>query len=98
MVMYIYGLMLGMMFFMTLPMIIILFIIDSVILLLSNFISIYALAESIKGRIFRNNAIPIIAIVCQFFFCIDVISIFAVFFKAKRKPENILKTCVQQTE
>lgn len=84
-VIFIFGLMLGIMFFMTFPLIVILFIIDLLTLFLSNFISIYALAQSIKQKSFGNNAAPITAIVCQFFFCADLISMIVAFCLCKKK-------------
>lgn len=84
-VIFLYGLGLGLMFFMTLPFIIILVFIDLLTLFLSNFISIYALAQSIKQKSFGNNAAPITAIVCQFFFCADLISMIVAFCLCKKK-------------
>ncbi len=84
-VIFLYGLGLGLMFFMTFPFIIVLIFIDLLTLFLSNFISIYALAQSIKQKSFANNAAPITAIVFQFFFCADLISMIVAFCLCKKK-------------
>lgn len=73
---FLFGLLLGLMFFMTLPLIIILVITDYITLWLGNMLSIAALVKGFKEQSARPVLLAI-ALVCQFFFCADVISLIA---------------------
>ncbi len=70
-----FGLLLGMMFIMTFPLILFLVFIDMLTLSLSGFISIYALAKCIKAETHKKKVVLVMAIICQFFFCLDMISV-----------------------
>ena len=66
------------MFFMTFPFIILLVFIDLITLWLSGMISVCALVKGIRDKRISSKAPLIIALVCQMFFCADIISAFVV--------------------
>ena len=68
----------GLMFFMTFPFILFLIFIDLVTLWISGMISVYSIAKSLKESGLCSKSLLIIAMVCQFFFCADIISLFVV--------------------
>lgn len=73
-----FGLLLGLMFFMTIPLILFLVFLDIITLCLSNMISVYAIGRALKEE-GCNLTVPLfISLVCQFIFCADVISIFVI--------------------
>lgn len=82
-VIFIFGIFLGLMFFMTLPLIILLILFDCFTLCLSSMLSIFVSAKNIKN----NTASSIVTLVLQLFFCADVISFFILFcITRKNKP------------
>ncbi len=66
------GIVAALMFFMTFPLILMFILFDCIILLLSSSISVFALAKNIKN----NKILSVVALICQFIFCADVISLF----------------------
>jgi len=82
-VIFIFGIFLGLMFFITLPLIILLILFDCFTLCLSSMLSIFVSAKNIKN----NTASSIVTLVLQLFFCADVISFFILFcITRKNKP------------
>lgn len=79
------GCLMGFMFFMTFPFILMLVFIDCVVLLFSGMISIFSIIKNIKNR----TVLSAFSIVCQFLFCADVISLFILFLTSKNKPHAI---------
>lgn len=74
-------LLLLLMIYMTSPLIMTLLLADIVALCLSDMISIFALVRSIKVYSVKEKTMLTVTLVCQFFFCLDVISLMI----AKRK-------------
>ena len=72
---FLFGLLLGMMFFMTLPLILLLVITDYITLWLGNMVSIPALLKGMKEKSAKPGWL-IAALIAQFFFCTDIISLF----------------------
>ena len=72
------GVLMGLMFFMTFPFILLLIIIDLITLWSSGMISVYSLVRSSKEGVLSSKPLLIIAMVCQFFFCADIISLFVI--------------------
>lgn len=72
---FLYGLLLGLMFFMTFPIIIILVITDYITLWLGDMVSIPALVKGWKEKS-AKPALLIAALIAQFIFCADIISLF----------------------
>lgn len=70
-IVFILGVVASIMIFMTLPLILMFILFDCIVLFLSSSISVFALAKNIKN----NKVLSIIALICQFFFCADVISL-----------------------
>lgn len=66
------GFMMGLMLFMTFPFIIILVILDCITLFIGSMISVFALIKKMNS----DAAVSVLAIVCQFIFCADVISLY----------------------
>ena len=81
---FVLGVLMGLMFFMTFPFILLLIIIDLLTLWLSGMISVYSLAKTLKEGGLCSKALLIIAMVCQFFFCADIISLFVIRIVIKR--------------
>lgn len=77
-----FGLMAALMIFMTLPLILMLIAFDYFILLSSSFVSVFALTKNVKNL----KALSVIAIICQFFFCADVISLLLLCLVSKKQP------------
>lgn len=83
-IIFVMGLISSLMIFMTLPLIIMFILFDYMVLITSSFISVFALAKNIK-----NNRIPsVIALICQFFFCADVISLFVLRIVSKKQSKS----------
>ncbi len=80
-----FALLLGMMFIMTFPLILFLVFIDLLTLFLSNFISIYALAKCIKAETYKPKGALVIAIICQFFFCLDFFGVLGAYLLRNKK-------------
>lgn len=81
---FIFGLFLGFMFIMTFPLIILLVLVDFVIFWLSNMISIFAIIRVLKRKELNLTAALIVTLICQLFFCADVISMFVFNIKVGR--------------
>lgn len=75
------GTIMSLMIFMTLPFIIFLVFFDYTILLFSSFISVFVLIKNIKN----NAVLSVIAIICQFFFCADIISLIVLRYIEKKR-------------
>ncbi len=75
---FVLGVLMGLMFFMTFPFILLLIIIDLLTLWISGMISVYSLAKSLIEGGLCSKPLLIIAMVCQFFFCADIISLFVI--------------------
>ncbi len=88
---FILGFILSLMFFMTLPFILFLILVDLITLWLSGMISIYSIAQSLKKDGLCAKPLLIIAMICQFFFCADIISLFVVKLVMKKR---LKKACV----
>ena len=56
---------------------------DYIVLLSSGMISVFALAKNIKN----NKKLSIVALICQFFFCADVISLFVMHRISKKQAQ-----------
>ncbi len=82
---YLLGLMMGLMFFMTSPFILFLVFVDLITLWLSGMISIYSLIRLLKDNSGISKALLIIALICQFVFCADIISLFILRISMKNK-------------
>ena len=75
---FVLGVIMGLMVFMTLPLIILLIVIDLLTLWISGMISIHALIKSLKEGEMCPKALFVIALVCQMFFCADIISMLVI--------------------
>lgn len=78
---FIFGIYAALMIFMTLPLIIMLVLFDCTVLILSGSVSVFALAKNMKNNKFLSTA----ALVCQFFFCADIISLLVLRVASKKK-------------
>ncbi len=85
---FILGVLLGLMFFMTMPAILLLVFIDLLTLWISGMISIYSLARALKEGKICPKPLLIITMVCQLFFCVDIITLFVVRIIAKKNRKN----------
>ena len=74
------GLGLGISIIMTFPLVLFLILMDAVTLFLSGMISVYALIRNTKNQ----KVLSVVGLICQFFFCADVISLFVLNMNAKR--------------
>ncbi len=79
------GIVAAFMFFMTFPLILMFILFDCIVLFLSNLISVYALAKNIKN----NKALSVVALICQFIFCADVISLLVLQRVSKKQTQRI---------
>ncbi|MBQ3547603.1 MAG: hypothetical protein IJA44_03915 [Clostridia bacterium] len=86
---FILGVLMGLMFFMTFPFILFLIVIDLVTLWMSGIISVYSIAKALKESGLCSKPLLIIAMVCQFFFCADIISLFVIRIAINRKSEEL---------
>lgn len=82
---FILGVLMGTMFFMTLPFIIFLVLIDYITLFFSDMISVFALIKNAKN----NTILSVFAIVCQFVFCADIISLFVLHIISKKTKPTV---------
>jgi hypothetical protein len=78
---FIFGIYAALMIFMTLPLIIMLVLFDCTVLILSGSVSVFALAKNMKN----NKLLSAAALVCQFFFCADIISLLVLHVASKKK-------------
>ena len=85
---FVLGVLMGLMFFMTFPFILLLVFIDLLTLWMSGMISVYSLAKSLKERGLCSKRLLIMAMVCQFFFCADIISLFLIKIAIKRNNSH----------
>ena len=84
-IIFIMGLISSLMIFMTLPLILMFILFDYIVLSTSSFVSVFALAKNIK----KNKILSIVALICQFFFCADVISLFVLWIISKNQRKTI---------
>ena len=83
-IVFILGVVAAFMIFMTLPLILMLILFDCIVLFFSSSLSVFALAKNIKN----NKILSVVALICQFFFCADVISLLVL--------NNIMKKLAHQ--
>ena len=79
-----FGLMASLMIFMTFPLILMLIAFDYFILLSSSFVSVFALAKNVKNF----KALSVLALICQFIFCADVISLMIMWIISKKRKQT----------
>ena len=84
---FILGVLMGLMFFMTFPFVLLLVLIDLLTLWISGMISVYSISKALKEGELCSKAILIISMICQFFFCADVISMFVIRSVMKKKEK-----------
>ena len=84
-IIFVMGLISSLMIFMTLPLILMLILFDYIVLITSSFISVFALAKNIKEK----KTLSILALICQFFFCADVISLFVLWIISKNQKKTL---------
>ena len=77
----------GLMFFMTFPFVLLLVLIDLLTLWISGMISVYSISKALKEGGLCSKAILSISMICQFFFCADVISMFVIRSVIKKKEK-----------
>jgi len=87
---FILGVIMGLMFYMTFPFIMVLVLVDLLTLWLSGMISIYSIARALKEGGLCSKPLLITAIICQPFFCADIISLFVVQLIAKRNQKYLV--------
>ena len=81
----------GLMLFMTFPFVIFLVIVDLLTLLISGMISVYAIARLSKDGVPCSKSLLIVAMICQVFFCADIISLVVVVITVKNNRQNMKK-------
>ena len=84
-IIFVMGLISSLMIFMTLPLILMLILFDYIVLITSSFISVFALAKNIKEK----KTLSILALICQFFFCADIISLFVLWIISKNQKKTL---------
>ena len=84
-VVFIFGVIAAIMIFMTLPLILMFVLFDCIVLFFSSSISVFALAKNIKN----NKLLSVVALICQFFFCADIISLFVLWTISKNQRKTI---------
>ena len=84
-IIFVMGLISSLMIFMTLPLILMLILFDYIVLITSSFVSVFALAKNIKEK----KTLSILALICQFFFCADVISLFVLWIISKNQKKTL---------
>ena len=70
----------GLVFFMAIPLILLLVIVDYLTLFFSGTLSVMATIKSLK----KAKTLSITTLVCQFFFCLDIISLIVYCIKIKK--------------
>ena len=80
-IVFIFGVIAAIMFFRTLPLILMLILFDCIVLFFSSSISVFALAKNINN----NKILSVVALICQFFFCADIISLFVLRLVSKKQ-------------
>ena len=68
---FLFGLVASLMIFMTFPLVLMCILFDVIVLLFSSSVSVFALVQNTK----QVKALSIVALIFQFFFCADVISL-----------------------
>ena len=84
-IIFVMGLISSLMIFMTLPLILMLILFDYIVLITSSFVSVFALAKNIKEK----KTLSILALICQFFFCADIISLFVLWIISKNQKKTL---------
>ena len=84
-IIFVMGLISSLMIFMTLPLILMLILFDYIVLITSSFISVFALAKNINEK----KTLSILALICQFFFCADIISLFVLWIISKNQKKTL---------
>ena len=84
-IIFVMGLISSLMIFMTLPLILMFILFDYMVLVTSSSISLFALAKNIKN----NKILSIVALICQFFFCADIISLFVLWIISKNQKKTL---------
>ena len=82
-IIFIFGLISSLMIFMTFALILMLIVFDYLLLLSSSFISVFALAKNAKS----SKTLSVLALICQFIFCADVISLIIVWIVSKNQRQ-----------
>ena len=85
-VIFIFGLIAGLMFFMTFPLILMMILFDLSMLWNSSLVSVVALVRCLReeNQPTSYRLFLIVAIICQFFFCADVISLLVIHHQQKK--------------
>ena len=89
---FLFALAASLMIVMTFPLIVMLGLIDCLMLFLSGMVTVYALARCIK----TDGAPALAALVCQFFFCADVIGLLVFWLATRKKARSDEKTTALQ--
>lgn len=79
------GLVMGLMFFMTFPFIMVLLFVDLLTLWISGMISVCAILKGIREKGACPTALLVAALICQFFWCADLISLWIVAAAKRRR-------------
>lgn len=82
---FLFGLLLVMMFFMTMPLILLVVLIDYVTLWLSNMLSLAAIIKGFRQFSTEFTTPLVVSLICQFFFCADIISLFVLSANIRKK-------------
>jgi len=83
-IIFVSGAIMGLLFFFTIPIIAFLVLIDFITLCLSGMISVYAHIKALKEKNTELSVPLIISLICQAFFCADVISLLVVSITLKK--------------
>ena len=83
-IVFICGVVASTMIFMTLPLIFMFILFDCIVLFLSSSISVFALAKDVKN----NKILSIATLICQFFFCADIISLCVLRLVSKKQTQT----------
>lgn len=79
-----FGALTSLMIFMTIPLVVFIFFVDLLTLLLSSMISIYAIIKFLRENKI-NRTLSIVTLICQIWFCIDIITLFILNASVKKK-------------
>ena len=85
---FLFGVGLASIFFITFPILFIFVVFDYFALLTSSMISVFALAKNVK----KEGNLSMLILVFQFFFCADIISLFVLWYISKKKTKTITTT------
>ena len=78
---FLFGLVASLMIFMTFPLVLMCILFDVIVLLFSSSVSVFALVQNTK----QVKALSIVALIFQFFFCADIISLFVLRLVSKKQ-------------